>query len=454
MLGSMTALMHLLRRVCLGFGLLTAVLWPAVASGQTTQPTTTPTPIDVIKVEGAIDAPLLSYLHDRLQQAVDRGAIVVLELDSPGTLGQDGVALADEVANLPVPVLTWVGPVPARASGAGLLLLYASSLAAVAPGSQTGPLAPIDVLHPGPVSDSLSAHIDGWLAARGRSVVRDREDRALTAQQAMNDGYATIAATSVTDMLNQVDGRVVLTPGGPVTLHTKIATTGTVTAVDIRFIDPGPILRLEHGVATPSMVYFLLLFGLACLAFELTQPGFGFAGFAGLGLLALAIYGLVIVPPWWPGFALLLAGVGLAALDVRLRRLGLLSVLGLAGLVAGSFLVYRQVADAIRISPWLIAGTVLASVLYYGFGLTVALQSHDRIVDAQRGLIGLVGEARGRLAPDGPVYVKGAMWRGRAIGEPVAAGTMVRVRGVEGLVLKVEAEPPEGSAEGLDERRG
>ena len=56
------------------------------------------------------------------------------------------------------------------------------------------------------------------------------------------------------------------------------------------------------------------------------------------------------------------------------------------------------------------------SLLYYGFALTVALQSRDRIVGTQRGLIGLVGEARGRLAPDGPVYVKGALWRGRTSG--------------------------------------
>ena len=83
----------------------------------------------------------------------------------------------------------------------------------------------------------------------------------------------------------------------------------------------------------------------------------------------------------------------------------------------------------------------MASLLYYGFGLTVALQSRDRIVNTQRGLIGLVGEARGRLAPEGPVFVKGAMWRGRSGGEPIAPGTPVRVRGVDGLVLKVEAEP-------------
>ena len=97
-----------------------------------------------------------------------------------------------------------------------------------------------------------------------------------------------------------------------------------------------------------------------------------------------------------------------------------------------------------RISPWLIGGAVVASALYYGFALTVAVQSRDRIVNAQRGLIGLVGEARGRLAPDGPVYVKGTMWRGRSTGAEIATGTAVRVRGVDGLVLRVEAEP--GSA--------
>ena len=84
----------------------------------------------------------------------------------------------------------------------------------------------------------------------------------------------------------------------------------------------------------------------------------------------------------------------------------------------------------------------MASLLYYGFALTVALQSRDRIVGTQRGLIGLVGEARGRLAPDGPVFVKGALWRGRTEGEPIEPGTPVRVRGVDGLILRVEAETP------------
>ena len=103
-------------------------------------------------------------------------------------------------------------------------------------------------------------------------------------------------------------------------------------------------------------------------------------------------------------------------LDVRMRRFGALTYGGLVAFAVGSFLAYGNVADAIRISPWLIVGATIVSWLYYGFGLTVAVQSRDRIIATQRGLIGLVGEARGRLAPDGPVHVKGAMWRGRSLG--------------------------------------
>jgi len=380
---------------------------------------------------------------------VAANAVLVLQLDSPGTLGQDAVALADRVANLPIPVIVWVGTVPARASGAGLMLMEASSLAAVAPGPQTGPLHPVDVLRPDEEPPGLDAAIDGWLAARGRDADRTWEEHAMTAQDALNHRFAEVASPSVTELLQQIDGRTVPTSAGPVTLQTKIATTQAEIdageGATIRFIEPGPIARVQHAMASPSMILFVLVFAIACLAFELTQPGFGFAGFAGIGLLLLALYGLWVVPPSWAGLALLLGGIGLLVWDVHLRRLDVRTAAGMVSLVAGSILVYHGVADAIAISPWLLGGIAVASLLYYGFGLTVAMQSRDRILSAQQGLVGLVGEARGRLAPDGPVHVKGAMWRGRAVAEPIAAGTKVRVRGVDGLVLRVAAEPADAS---------
>ena len=414
------------RTVPLLLALLTLALSPSLARAADVSPTPTsgPTSTDVVvlKVEGAIDRPLWSYLNQRLDQAEADGSIVVLQTDTSGTLGEDGVALGNRLVAMRVPVLVWVGPAPAKAAGAGLLLMYASSLAGVSPGSQTGPLNPIDLAAPDKADPGLQTTIQGWLDARGKDTRIDWPDGALDGAQAMDHGIAQVAAGPITQFLDAVDGKTVMTADGPVTLHTRIATTDREAAqhvVNIDFDNMGPVLRVAHGVASPSIIYFLLAIGLACLAFELTQPGFGFAGFAGVGMLLLAAYGIWVIPPFWPGFALLLAGVGLMTLDVRIRNLGLVTALGLVAFGAGSWLAWHQVAPAIRISPWLIGGAVVASLLYYGFGLTVALQSRDRIVNTQRGLIGLVGEARGRIAPETPV----------------------RVRGVDGLVLKVEADP-------------
>jgi membrane-bound serine protease (ClpP class) len=402
------------------------------------------TVVHVIEVAGPIDRPLRAYLEERLDDAVRAGAIVVLELDTPGALGQDGIALAERVAHLEVPVLTWVGPVPAKASGAGLLLMLASSLAGVAPGSQTGPLLPVDVLHPELDAEGLTGRIEGWLELRGREVDLADVGRALPARDALDAGVAEVFAYTVPELLRAVDGMTVRTAGGEVELSTRVATTeaeASERTVEVRFEEPGVITRVLHAVATPSMVYFFLVLGLASLAFELTQPGFGFAGFSGLALAALAVYGLTVAVPSWPGFGALLLGIGLLMLDVRLRSLSWPTWVGLAAFGAGSVLAWGGVDPSIRISPWLIGGAIAASLLFYGFALTVALQSRDRIVGTQRGLIGMVGEARGRLAPDGPVFVKGALWRGRTNGDPIDPGTLIRVRGVDGLILRVDEEP-------------
>jgi membrane-bound serine protease (ClpP class) len=233
----------------------------------------------------------------------------------------------------------------------------------------------------------------------------------------------------------------VATAQGEVTLRTEIARGEGQEPVNVRFTSLGPVDRVLHAAASPAAIYLLLVLGLAALAFEITQPGFGFAGFAGVGMLALGVYGLSVVPFWWLGLLLLIGGVGLMTTDVVMRRLGVLTALGLLAFVLGSFLTFQGVSDLIRVSPWLIGFATLASLLYYGFGLTVAVQSRERITSTQKGLVGLVGEARGDLDPEGPVFVKGTLWRGRSQSGPIPAGARIRVRGVDGLILRVETEP-------------
>src|SRR3972149_6613714 len=92
----------------------------------------------VATVDGSTGRGLASFLADPVAEADSSGSTLRLQLDSAGTLDQDGVALAEEIHAATVPVIVWVGPTPAKAEGAGLLLMYAASLGAVAPGAGGG----------------------------------------------------------------------------------------------------------------------------------------------------------------------------------------------------------------------------------------------------------------------------------------------------------------------------
>ncbi|HZD17919.1 MAG TPA: NfeD family protein [Actinomycetota bacterium] len=397
--------------------------------------------VQVVKVDGSIDRTVAGYLRDAIADAEAEGATVVLQLDSAGTLDQDAIGLAELVHRATVPVIVWVGPAPAKAKGAGLLLMYAASVSAVAPGAGVGPLLPLDLAGgQEPPRAEVEDLVRSWIAERARPPVAF-PDGPVPAQAALNGNIAQIAAVSVTELLEELDGRTVTTAAGRIDLRTRIATAEDQEPVNVRFVDLGPVDRVLHAAASPTWIYVLLVLGLAALAFELTQPGFGFAGFSGVAMVALATYGLVVVPIWWLGLGTLLLGIGLMTFDVLVRRLGPATWAGLAAFVAGSLLAFRGVSSEIDPSPWLIGGFAVSSLLYWGFGLTVAIQSRERLTTSQRGLVGLVGEARGELRPEGPVFVKGALWRGRSADGPIPAGTRIRVRGVDGLILRVEPEP-------------
>ena len=407
--------------------------------------------VDVVKVNGVIDPAMAGYVEGTIADAERAGSTVVLQLDTPGSLNVDAVAIARDVFASRVPVVVWVGPSGAHATGVGMLLAYAASLTVTSPGSGIGPLEPLDLgrkpaSHVVMATEPALKEIEAWAIARGRNASVASGDITLTAQEALQDHVADCArnvsftgsnpqdcaAIDVPDLLKKIDGRTVPTSSGRVTLDTRRAV--------VRFHDLGIGRRILHSVSAPVPLYVLLVLGLAGIAFELTQSGFGFAGIAGALALGLAGYGLTTVPFDGFGLGLLLGGMLLLTLDVLLRRLDVLTALGLGAFVWGSLWVFRDAAPAISLSPWLIGGAALAALLYYGFALTVATKSRERIVSTQVALVGLVGETRGPLDPEGPVYVKGTLWRGRSGNGPIPPGTKVRVRGVDGLILSVEPE--------------
>jgi membrane-bound serine protease (ClpP class) len=188
-------------------------------------------------------------------------------------------------------------------------------------------------------------------------------------------------------------------------------------------------------------VYVLLVLGLWGLAFELTQPGVGVAGIAGAASLALAGYGLAVIPVHWIGVALIVAGTALEGLDVVIRRVAALTIVGTLAFLSGSLLAWWGVAPAIDLSLWVVGMFTIGGAIFFGFGMTVALRARDRVRTAQVGLVGLVGEVRTDLDPEGGVHVKGSLWRARSMDGPIPKGARVRIKGVDGLILRVEPEP-------------
>ena len=402
--------------------------------------------VDLVKVQGIIDRALAGYVRGSISRAERDGSVVILQIDSGGSYGTEGQDLARFVRGADVPVIGWAGPAGARVQGAALFLFYSSALTAMAPGAGLGPARPFDLAVRAGGEQPAAAQASGralealaeGAGAKQSGVARLVGGAQLAAQPALDEGAVGLLAADVPTLLQQLDGRSVAVGGRTVSLATLNRPD---RPVEVRFHEIGPIARTLHAVSTPVAVYVLMVLGLWGLAFELTRPGLGLAGIGGAVLLAFSVYGLTVIPVHWLGLTVLLVGMALQGLDVLLRRLAVLTAAGTVLFAVGSAWAWWGVAPNVDV-PWsLIALLTTAGFLLFGFGFTVALRARERVRSAQVGLVGLVGEVRTDLNPEGGVEVKGALWRARSNNGGIPKGTKVRVRGIDGLILRVEPEP-------------
>ncbi len=408
--------------------------------------------VDIVKVTGMIDPSEAAYIRGTIQATEAEGAsdaTVVLQIDSLGAYGDQAVRLGAFIRSASVPVIAWVGPASAKAQGGALYLVYSSALATMAPGAGLGPGRPFDPARKASTepaakvaanSRALQALAPGAGATSAGAAAA--AVRALPAGPAQRAGAVALVARDVPELLRTLDGRTVTVRSQRVTLVTR----GSVARpVAVRFHEIGPVRRTLHAVGTPVAVYVLLVLALWAIAFEFTQSGFGLAGIAGLLGLALAGYGLWVIPFRWVGLVLIVGGIALQGADVIVRRLAWLTGIGTAAFLVGSLWTWWGVSAAIRVPLWLPVLFTIGGFLLFGFGFTVAVQARERIRSQQVGLVGLTGEVRSDLDPVGGVVVKGTVWRARSMDGPIGKGTKVRVRGIDGLVLQVDPEPEPGS---------
>jgi Membrane-bound serine protease (ClpP class) len=194
-------------------------------------------------------------------------------------------------------------------------------------------------------------------------------------------------------------------------------------------------------LADPNLVYILLMIGIYGLIYEFLTPGIGLGFVVGSISLLLAIFGLQLLPISFVGVGLVLLGFVLIVLDVFAPSHGLLTIGGLTSLVLGSLSLFEVESPAVRLSWTTVAATLGTLTAIFLFILTKGLSAQRHKPHPLTTLVGLVGEAKDDLNPEGWVLVRGEYWWAEAEDPPVSRGEQVEVVAQEGRRLRVRRLP-------------
>jgi membrane-bound serine protease (ClpP class) len=400
-------------------------------------------------VDGVVSGGTAEYLTRATREAGERGCQALLVvIDTPGGFLDATREIAQAFLDSPVPVVTWVGPSGARAGSAGVFLVLASHVAAMAPGTNIGAAHPVGLGGREAPDPTMAKKVENDAAAFARALAQQRgrdaawaeaavrESVSATADEARAQGVVEVVAPSVRALLDALDGRVVRVGDHEVTLRTAGA--------EVRPFPPSLRHRALEVLGDPNVAYFLMTLGMFALMIELSAPGLSVAGGLGLFLLLLAGIGLRMLPVDAGAIVLLVLAFGLFVAEVFVVSHGLLALGGIVALVLGSMLLIDTndpdfFADRSFGVSW---GLVVPMVAVLGAG-AIALAWHANRVRKQapvtgaEGLVGSLGRADTALGPAGGwVRVAGERWQAHSA-TPVAEGGAVRVVAVRDLVLDV-----------------
>jgi membrane-bound serine protease (ClpP class) len=475
----------------LAFAAAALVVAATAAFGQATDKSA-PRPIVLLAaIEGPIGPATTRHVEKVIAKAAERQAeVLILRLDTPGGLADAMRDIISEILTSPTPVVGYVAPPGAHAASAGTYILYATHVAAMAPGTNLGAATPVPIgglpgappaggEKPGGAADEEETADDPTLSERLRSLAPDeamtekvtndavafirslaemhgrnadwaekavREAASLSSAQALEQGVIDLVSADLDELLAALDGRTVSIGGAERVL--------AVRGLPVEQLEMDAITRLLGVISNPNIALILMMIGIYGIILEFYNPGSIGPGLIGAICLTLGLYALNQLPLDYAGLALLGLGVVFMVAEAFTPTFGILGFSGLAAFVIGATMLVETDVPEYQISWWVIGvmAALSGAVLILLLGYTWRAYRRPAVSGAAR-MVGSKARVLDWSDGVGHVWVEGERWQASA-DHVLAEGDPVHVRRVDGLTLVVEAASGAGAEANQDGQEG
>jgi membrane-bound serine protease (ClpP class) len=399
----------------------------------------------LLTMDAPVAPPMVVYLERGLQLAEQKNAdLLILQLDTPGGSVDAMNEMVQLIRASKVPVAVYVSPRGSMAASAGTVVVLAGHVAAMAPETTIGAASPVGSQGED-LGETMEAKTVNILKATVRALAKDRPPKAIelaektiesaeavSANEALEAGLVDYLAVDVDDLLNQVDGSKLRIDSREITLQTH--------ARRVEPISPSFIESLLAVLTNPSIVFLLLTIGVQSILIEISSPGGWAAGTIGAVCLALAAYGLGVLPVNWFGIVFFLIAFVLFILDIKAPTHGALTTAGVISLIIAALVMFNSpgLPNFLRVPVPLIIGVSASTGAFFFVIMIIALRAQKRPIRMGTTiLMGKTGTARGEIAPSGFVQLEGEQWSAELMDgeDAIHDGERVEVLRVDGLRL-------------------